>query len=324
VSSPAGRARRGDFLRGRRAVGWLQLAASAAALSFALLWFDLGGLRARLADVRAPWLALGALGVSLQIVLMGTRWWYLARRLGVGLPYRRAVAEYGLSTLLNQVLPGGIAGDAVRGVRHHRGVDVDATLHRAGTRVVVTLVLDRLSGQLALWAVVLATLPAWWRTVPLTPSARALVLGLPLATGLALGAGWVLTRGRPWREAARQVWERGGRAAFSLGSSGVHLGLSLLLIGLHLLVFWAVARSMHLVIEPSALLRIVPLLLLVSSLPAFFAGWGVREATAAALFQLSQLRASDGASVSLVFGVVSLLGSVPGLLAIVSRRRATA
>jgi len=43
------------------------------------------------------------------------RWSFTASRLGVALPLRRAVLDYYLSTLLNQVLPVGVAGDVVAG-----------------------------------------------------------------------------------------------------------------------------------------------------------------------------------------------------------------
>jgi uncharacterized membrane protein YbhN (UPF0104 family) len=52
--------------------------------------------------------------------------------------------------------------------------------------------------------------------------------------------------------------------------------------------------------------------LLAAALPAFFSGWGVREATAAALYHLSGLQAAEGAVVSVVFGIVSLISSLPG------------
>ncbi len=57
----------------------------------------------------------------------------------------------------------------------------------------------------------------------------------------------------------------------------------------------------------------VPLILCAGSLPAFFAGWGAREIAAAGLYHLSGLRSGDGASASVLFGLVSLVASAPGI-----------
>ena len=72
---------------------------------------------ARLADLDPAWLVL-ALLISLPVYLcIAARWFLIARGLGAPLRYRRAVADYYLSTFLNQVMPLGVAGDAVRAVK---------------------------------------------------------------------------------------------------------------------------------------------------------------------------------------------------------------
>src|SRR3546814_13404904 len=59
-------------------------------------------------------LFLGVLIVQSQIVLSAMRWRFTAGRLGMRLTRGRAVGEYYVATFLNQVLPGGVAGDALR------------------------------------------------------------------------------------------------------------------------------------------------------------------------------------------------------------------
>jgi len=67
---------------------------------------------------------LAAAAVVLVTTLCSAwRWTVVARGLGVRLSLRAAVAAYYRALFLNLTLPGGVAGDVHRGVRHGRDVD---------------------------------------------------------------------------------------------------------------------------------------------------------------------------------------------------------
>jgi len=140
---------------------------------------------------------LAAAGVVLvTTVCSAWRWTIVARGLGVGLPLRAAVAAYYRSVFLNLTLPGGVAGDVHRGVRHGREV---GNVQRA-LRAVVW---ERAAGQavqVALMIVVLLLLPSPVR------SSMPLVAGGAVA--VAIGSVWVSRRrargGRSWWR-----WSRG-------------------------------------------------------------------------------------------------------------------
>ena len=69
-------------------------------------------LRAAFAAPSPLWLAL-ALSLSVpQMALSAWRWQLTAASLDAPLPFRHAFAEYYLGSFLNQVLPGGMLGDA--------------------------------------------------------------------------------------------------------------------------------------------------------------------------------------------------------------------
>src|SRR4051794_13410857 len=74
----------------------------------------------RLADLRA---AAAALGIgALTTLCCAWRWRLVATGLGVDLPLGTALAHCYRSTFLNTALPGGVAGDVHRALRHGRDV----------------------------------------------------------------------------------------------------------------------------------------------------------------------------------------------------------
>jgi len=62
-----------------------------------------------------------------------------------------------------------------------------------------------------------------------------------------------------------------------------------------------------------------------SAIPLNVAGWGPREGVTAGAFALAGLSSADGLTVSIVFGVLSAVATVPGLVVlladVVVRRR---
>ena len=99
----------------------------------------------------APEWVLAALAISvLQVMLSAWRWQFTAGRVDVPLRFRYALREYYLALLVNQLLPGGVLGDAGRAHRHARQAASKGSAWRA-------VVIERASGQMA---VVVLTLVA--------------------------------------------------------------------------------------------------------------------------------------------------------------------
>jgi glycosyltransferase 2 family protein len=276
-----------------------------------LLWrVDVRSIGAHLARLDLRFVgAFLAVSVLLYAVC-AWRWSFTASRLGVGLPLRRAVLDYYLSTLLNQVLPVGVAGDVVRAARHRR---------RAGAAwgpPVRAVVLERLSGTLALALVVAASAVVW-----LARGERAflaVVASVALIVGL---TAWVLSgRVRPPSILARLVAD--ARAALvETGALGIQLAASLASVALLLVMFACAAAAVGVSLDAAATFRLVPLVLATTTIPWAFAGWGPRELSAAALFGLDGLEPAAGAAASVAFGLLSLVAATPGLFVLLLPQR---
>ncbi len=252
------------------------------------------------------------LAVQPQIVLSALRWRFVSQRLGQPLPIGRAIGEYYLATLLNQVLPGGVAGDAVRVVRAAREGGDGRWTGRAGQAVV----LDRLSGQIVLFAAAglgLLVAPFAFGVAP--PGGRGLLVLLGTVAGAA-AIGFAVLRLRRERAArfrrafgpvlAETFWRRGAWA--------VQGAASLAVVGSYLAVFALSAAAVGAPLGALATVLLVPLVLLSMLLPLSVGGWGLREAAAAAILPIAGLGSDAAFAASVVYGVASLVGALPGLV----------
>jgi hypothetical protein len=90
--------------------------------------------------------------------------------------------------------------------------------------------------------------------------------------------------------------------------------LSALAVAGHLVVFLVAAESVGVALTPLQLLPIGALVLLGSAIPLNVAGWGPREGVAAWAFTAFGSTAAVGLSVSVTFGVLATVATLPGLL----------
>ncbi|WP_436845834.1 lysylphosphatidylglycerol synthase domain-containing protein [Streptomyces tibetensis] len=256
-----------------------------------------------------------ALGIGLvTTVCSAWRWAIVARGLRIRLPFGPAVADYYRALFLNAALPGGILGDVHRAVRHGQS---EGDLRRG----VKAVVLERTAGQLALFAagaVVLLTMPS-----PALAQARRIA---PLAALTALGALAVVValrmnraapspRGRKLRAFLAEARE--GLLSRRNGP-GVVVSSVVVLAG-YVAMFVLAARVAGTAASVAVLLPLAVLALLAMSLPLNVGGWGPREGVTAWAFGAAGLGAGRGLAVAVVYGVLSLVASLPGLIVLVAR-----
>jgi glycosyltransferase 2 family protein len=258
------------------------------------------------------WSLAAATGIGvLTTACCAWRWILVARGLGVGIPFRAAVAAYYRSQFLNTTLPGGVLGDVHRAVRHGRDVgDVGR-----GLRAVAW---ERSAGQVVqvvMAVIVLLLLPSPVRSsMPFV--AMVVVLGglgvVLLARarprgGLSLRARAVRTAAADLRDGllAREAWP------------GIVLA-SVVVVAGHTATFLIAARTAG---SSASLVRMLPLALLVllaMAVPTNIAGWGPREGVAAWAFGAAGLGEAQGLAIAVVYGVMVLVASLPGAVVLIA------
>lgn len=284
----------------------LRWTVSLALLALLLLLFDPTRVWAQARSLDPGFLLAGLLLVQGQIILSAWRWRFTARRLGLKLKPGRALADYYLASFVNQTLPGGMLGDAWRAERHAR----DSRRRGPAWRAVI---LERVSGQIVSLPFSLAALmavPSWReglaRAVPAPGLAAGLLILILLVAWL---AGWAARR---WPEAWRRFLDDAHRALFAAGAWPLQLISSTLIVLSYALVFALAARGLGVEIELSTLMLVAFPVLLSMLIPLSVAGWGWREAAAAALWLSLGLPAEQGLAVSMAYGVVVAVGALPG------------
>jgi glycosyltransferase 2 family protein len=239
------------------------------------------------------WFGLAVAALVAQILLSALRWQLTARGLGLQLGRFWSLREYGLSVASNTFLPGGVMGDLARVVR---------TRHHGWQMATASVVIERFAGQIALGVLALAGLILWrglWTGVGAGLLAALVGIGIArLAPGV-----WPLLV-RSW--GASGLWQR-------------QVGLTLAILGLNVLGFWAAVRATGLALSPDAAIALIPLTLFAMLLPISINGWGVREAVAATLWPLWGIEAAQAVAGTMVFGLACMAAALLGLLPMIAR-----
>lgn len=244
--------------------------------------------------------------VQLQIMLSALRWRFTARRLGQDIRPFTAIREYYVATLLNQTLPGGMGGDALRAWKM-RGEE-----QGGWKQSVKAVIFERLSGQSALFLLALMGLSIW----PFVSNAdhvhyawRYLVPGVVTVAAVIPIIIWIKSRNveSDLLESLLNVFIRRKAWLFQTSTSAA-------ILCSYIAVFLITADATGSSLPWIAGLTIIPFCLAAMLIPTGFGGWGTREAAAMALWPLLGASSADGLAASITYGWLSLVGAAPAIL----------
>jgi uncharacterized membrane protein YbhN (UPF0104 family) len=256
-------------------------------------------------------MGVGVVLIGVSLIVRAWRWQVILRGSDADIPFVRLVELYLVGSFFNAFLPSGLGGDVVRAAEASQ--DVPATV------AVSTVVIDRLTGLMALFIMALVVLP--FRPADFPQGLLWIIISLSVA---GLLAGLALVDGR----AARQVVDRLPRILRDAGDgilprtvdavdhcSWRALGTALLISMLFNLIqvgwWYTSGRALGLVVPYTYYMLVVPILSLALLFPSV-GGLGVRETLAPTLFGAVILPEQAIALTLLVFGLertASLLGA---------------
>lgn len=267
------------------------------------------GTDAFVAGLRAVdgWSVAVALAIGLMTTVAGAwRWCVIARRLGLPLTLGKAVSDYYRALLLNAVLPAGVLGDVHRAVSHGR---------RSGDvgRGVRAVVFERAAGQVVLVALGAAVLIT--EGVPVELPGQGVLVAASVAVAVAVAAG----RSARVREHLRTAWADARTGLVNAEVLPKVVLLSAAAVAGHVALFVVAARLAGADAPIGRLVPLVVLALLVMAVPVNVGGFGPREAFLAVAFGAAGLGAAQGLTTGVVYGVLALISSLPGVLVLARR-----
>ncbi len=296
----------------QRLMSLLKVAVTALGLYLVLRGLDFRALIDTLRTVRPVWMAFGAALIALSLIVRAYRWHLVLHGVGSSMRFGRLVELYLVGSFFNAFLPSGLGGDVVRAAEAAQDVDSGVA---AGT-----VLLDRLTGLMALFAMALILLP--FRPAEF-PQKLAWTIGLICTVGLVGGVALIegrLLRGAVNRLPAALRVAGGGfldRLATTIHRCGLQPTAGALLVSvvfnLMQVGWWATTgRALGLSVPFGYYLLVVPVMSLALLVPSI-GGLGVRESMAPALFSGAGVAPEQAVALTLlVFGlerVASLLGA---------------
>ena len=278
----------------------LKIAITVGGLIYVLTEVSFAEVQAELVGIRWSWAILALVMVVGSLVVRAYRWYLLLQGLGVTIQFKRLVELYFVGSFFNSFLPSGFGGDVVRVLEAAQNVPANVA---AGTVIV-----DRLTGLLMLFAMALIALPFRPDSFPPDLTWQITVVSLiGLVAGFLLLDGRLIQRWGRWLPGKLSVTDPDKPLAKLL--QAVHgcgwpaiikaLGVSVLfnfiLSGWWLVSGWSIGYD----VPFTHYLLVVPILSVLLLIPSI-GGLGVRETVAPILFASAGLTFAEAATLSIL------------------------
>jgi hypothetical protein len=287
-----------------------KIAVSAALLGYLFSKVDFEQVRVSLGKVSYWSLFLAAAVLLLQAVAGAVRLSMVIKIISSRIRMQTALQIMFIGLFFNQTLPSSIGGDAMRiwRIRHH-GFPLRTAIN--------SVLLDRLIALVALALFMLLSYPVLYRLVAHPMFRMAVVLAaMALITGFAIlyYSREIPRRFYGWRitEEIRHISSEAHRITRTPGRAGEIVLLSLVMHAMTGTAIYEVAHGLGLSIGLLECVVLTPPVSLLTVLPISMAGWGVREAGMVTALAFAGVAANDALVVSILFGLLLMLISIPG------------
>ncbi len=305
---------------------WLALALKFLVSGF-LIWFltkgiDFSSAAQRVARADPAMLMLAVAVIWAQVCVGGMRWRSVLLAMGASFTIFHAIRLFYIGVFFSQALPSSVGGDPVRMYKAYKlGLSIREAVNGVLLERVVTVV--------SLVILVGVSQP-WFNPQVDHPSTELIGPAVILITMAAAGLGVLMFLDR--LPATLMRW----RVVRGLGNLGVD-GRKVFLSGYHLprVLFWGVfthinislmafvvAAGLDLDVTLVDCLTLMPLVVLIMTVPISIGGWGVRETAMVALFGLIGVPNESALVLSVLIGLIGITAALPaGLVWLLTRDR---
>lgn len=288
------------------AVGILRVSVSLAILYLIFYNVDVAATLERIAGL--DWRALLAATVLLVVTmaLHTKRWLIVLSSAGYSWKFRSAFGEMWIGYFFNQLLPSSVGGDGIRALRQYRFGVPAVTAVRA-------ILTERVFGFIACTLLGIIAVPVMLSMAPVAPATVA--VGITVAMGLVgilvlLHADSRLLGFLPRRFAyeLRLVGDALRNRSSSAAAMAVSFAMQLCIAG----TIGILSLGLGVDASPVVVALLFQPVTLITLVPITLAGWGVREGALVAVLSAVGVSGADALPLSLCFGAMLLLVSLPG------------
>lgn len=259
------------------------------------------------ADIKL--LGIAVIFQLLSTLLAGLRWGKVMNTLNFGQNTSFYIRSYFKGSFFNQGLPTSIGGDAVR------VLDVAENGHRKRDAFIGVFI-DRILG---LSGLLILNLIANYFLPNLLPNNLFVMINLIVISGLIGFICFVYIHKIKALDINRlfnyilRVSAQLNQILHNARSISFHLIIGLLIHLFSIINIYFVGKSVGLEYDLLTIAVIVPPVILLTLIPVSLAGWGIREGAMIGLFGLIGAAATDVLSMSILYGIILIVASLPGL-----------
>ena len=294
----------------------LKLAVSVLLIGFLAKRFDFGKSAEKLLDADLVGIGLAILVLVILLVNNTVRWRVVMRAIQATLPLVTTFRLLYIGIFFNQTLPSSVGGDAFRMyLGRKEGLPLAGAING--------VMLERVATLAGLILLVLVTQPLLQERiddhfssfeVPITFIFP--ILAVLAVIGIAL---LMLLDRLPERFQKHNLIRGIAQVATDTKKLFLSPGRTLLALGLGVtgnillaLATFFLAQSIDVGVTVLDCLVLMPPVILITTIPVSIAGWGLRESAMIAIFGLISIMPDDALALSLLFGLVNAVFSLPG------------
>ena len=286
-------------------------------LSFGLLYYVIAtygkDIQKTLSVINYQYILLVLLISFFQYILSAYRWMYISSKNGTEMNFFYCLRFYYISSFINNVLPGGVAGDIYRAYcareSTHRVINL--------SKSVQGIVFERLSGQIMMFFIFLFSLTLFF----LFNEKYLAFFYTVIPVTLAILIFYFIIKKIYFNKIRSNEIMLNFKRIFSGIIFWNHTIISFFVVLSYIIIYIISAEAIGLSIDYFSFFVFTPIILFSMPLPVSIGGWGVREATALLIAFLLGLSASSSISVAIMYGILNLLCSLPGLYFLLSIRK---
>ena len=249
----------------------------------------------------------------IQYVLSAYRWMYISSKNGSEMNFLYCLKFYYISTFINNILPGGVVGDIYRAYSARESDNNLINLSKS----VQGIVFERLSGQIMMFFIFLISLTFFFLINAKYVAFLFTVVPVLLITFII----YIVVRKIYFNKISSNEIVINFRKIFSGKIFWNHTIISFFVVLSYIVIYIISAEALGLSIDYFTFFVFTPIVLFSMTLPVSIGGWGVREGTALLIAFLLGLSASSSISVAVMYGILNLFCSLPGLYFLLSLRK---